>query len=152
MGSVSFSFRVRPTRSPPPPGHAKRLSCQSPGPPATTLGLPADTCPFLISVSPGLSRSLACVTATILCTLGFRILTQQVRIDSTPSTCRDLPYARPRCAMRDAGRCEAGGSAVEHLPWAQGVTPRSQDRVPHRAPCMEPASVSASLSVCLMNK
>ena len=44
-----------------------------------------------------------------------------------------------------------GGSAVEHPPSAQGVTPRSRDRVPRRTPCMEPASpsawVSASLSV-----
>ena len=49
-----------------------------------------------------------------------------------------------------------GGSAVERLPLAQGVTLESWDRVPHRAPCMEPASpsacVSAPLSVSLMNK
>ena len=48
------------------------------------------------------------------------------------------------------------GSAVERLPWTQGVTPGSQDRIPRRAPCMEPASpsawVSASLSVSLMNE
>ena len=37
-----------------------------------------------------------------------------------------------------------GGSA---LPSAQGVTPGSRDRVPCRAPCMEPASLSASLCV-----
>ena len=44
-----------------------------------------------------------------------------------------------------------GGSVVECLPSAQGVILESQDRVPHRVPCMEPASpsayVSASLSV-----
>ena len=49
-----------------------------------------------------------------------------------------------------------GGSAVEHLPLAQGVIPEFRDRVPHRAPCMESASpfasVSASLSLSLMNK
>ena len=49
-----------------------------------------------------------------------------------------------------------GGSAVGHLPSAQGVTPGSWDRVPRQAPCLEPASpsacVSASLCVCLMNK
>ena len=54
-----------------------------------------------------------------------------------------------KCSMR--GRL--GGSAVEHLPSAQGVILGSRDRVPHRAPCMGPASpsacVSASLSVCL---
>ena len=48
------------------------------------------------------------------------------------------------------------GSGVEHLPSAQVVTPRSRDRVLHRAPCREPASpsawVSTSLSVSLMNK
>ena len=37
-----------------------------------------------------------------------------------------------------------GGSAVEHLPSAQGVTPRSWDRVPHRAP-----RVSLCLCLCL---
>ena len=49
-----------------------------------------------------------------------------------------------------------GGSADEHLPSAQGMIPGPWDRVPHQAPCMEPASlsarVSASLSVSLMNK
>ena len=49
-----------------------------------------------------------------------------------------------------------GGAAVEHLPLAQGVILESQDGVPHRAPCMEPASlstyISASLCVSLMNK
>ena len=50
-----------------------------------------------------------------------------------------------------------GGSVVERLPLAQGLIPDSQDRVPHRAPCMESASppfacVSASLSESLKNK
>ena len=49
-----------------------------------------------------------------------------------------------------------GWPAVEHLPSAQGVILETQDRVPHRAPCVESASpsacVSASLSVSLMNK
>ena len=41
-----------------------------------------------------------------------------------------------------------------YLPLAQGVIPQSPDRVPHRAPCMEPASPSAyiSASLSLMNK
>ena len=47
-------------------------------------------------------------------------------------------------------------SLAECLPSAQVVSPGSWDRVPHRAPCMEPASpsayVSASLCVSLMNK
>ena len=46
-----------------------------------------------------------------------------------------------------------GGSAVEHLPLAQGMILEFRNRVPRRAPCMEPASPSAlSLSLCLMNK
>ena len=47
----------------------------------------------------------------------------------------------------DAG--SLGGSAVEHLPSAQGVILESWDRVPHRAPCMEPASPSAGASASL---
>ena len=49
-----------------------------------------------------------------------------------------------------------GGSVVEPLPSAQGVTPGSRDQVPGRAPCMEPASpsawVSASLFVCVSHE
>ena len=41
------------------------------------------------------------------------------------------------------------GSVVEHLPSAQGVILESQNRVPHMAPCMEPASPSAYVSVSL---
>ena len=49
-----------------------------------------------------------------------------------------------------------GGSAVERQPSAQGVILESQDRAPHRAPCMEPASPSvcvfASLSLCVSHE
>ena len=49
-----------------------------------------------------------------------------------------------------------GDLVVEHLPLAQVMIPRSQDRVTHQAHCREPASpsayVSASLSVSLMNE
>ena len=49
-----------------------------------------------------------------------------------------------------------GGLAVERLPLTQGVILESQDQVPHRPPCMEPASpsacISASLFLSLMNK
>ena len=52
-------------------------------------------------------------------------------------------------------RC-LGGSAVEHLPLAQGVMPETRDQVPHRASCRELASLPlpVSLPVCvsLMNK
>ena len=48
------------------------------------------------------------------------------------------------------------GHLGEHLPLTQGVILEFRNRVPHRAPCMEPASTSAcayaSLSVSLMNK
>ena len=40
-----------------------------------------------------------------------------------------------------------GGS--EHLPSAQGMIPGFWDRIPHQAPCREPASPSACLSLCL---
>ena len=42
-----------------------------------------------------------------------------------------------------------GGSVLEHLPLAQGVILGSRDRVPHQAPCMEPASPSAHVSASL---
>ena len=49
-----------------------------------------------------------------------------------------------------------GGSGVEHLPLAQSMNLESQDQVPHRASCMEPASpstcVSASLVLPLINQ
>ena len=49
-----------------------------------------------------------------------------------------------------------GGSAVERLPFAQGMVPEFWDQVPHWAPLEEPTSssayVSAYLSVSLMNK
>ena len=42
-----------------------------------------------------------------------------------------------------------GGSAVSRLPLAQGAILESRDRVPHQAPCMEPASPSACVSASL---
>ena len=49
-----------------------------------------------------------------------------------------------------------GGSAADRLSFAQVVIPGSWDRVPHQAPCEEPASpsacVSASHCVSIMNK
>ena len=41
------------------------------------------------------------------------------------------------------------GSVAERLPLVQDVIPQSQDQVPHRAPCMERASPSASISASL---
>ena len=42
-----------------------------------------------------------------------------------------------------------GGAAVWHLPLAQGGILETRDRIPHRAPCMEPASPSACLCLSL---
>ena len=52
-------------------------------------------------------------------------------------------------------RCMVGyldSPVVEHLPSTQGVILESWDGVPHQAACGEPASLSASLHVSLMNK
>ena len=42
-----------------------------------------------------------------------------------------------------------GGSAVWHLPSAQGLILETRDPVPHRVPCTEPASPSACVSASL---
>ena len=44
-----------------------------------------------------------------------------------------------------------GGSAVKHLPLAQDMIPKSQDQVPHGAPCTVPV-LSLLMSLSLMNK
>ena len=41
-----------------------------------------------------------------------------------------------------------GGAAVWRLPLARGAILETWDRIPRQAPGMEPASVSASLSLC----
>ena len=43
-------------------------------------------------------------------------------------------------------RGSLGGSAVWHLPLAQGAVLEAQDRVPRQAPGMEPASPSSCVS------
>ena len=45
-----------------------------------------------------------------------------------------------------------GGSAVEHLPSAQGVILESQDRVPHQALCVCGACFSLYLCLCLSHE
>ena len=45
-----------------------------------------------------------------------------------------------------------GDSVVKHLPLAHARIPGSWDRGLHWAPCKEPASASAYVSVFLMNK
>ena len=58
--------------------------------------------------------------------------------------------------IKRRARGSLGGSVVSLLPLAQGVILGSRDRVPRRAPGMEPASpsacVSASLSASLIDK
>ena len=46
-------------------------------------------------------------------------------------------------------RGSLGGAVVWRLPLARGVILETRDRVPHRAPCMEPASPSTSVSASL---
>ena len=55
----------------------------------------------------------------------------------------------PQVSLENASGGRLGGSAVEHLPLAQGMILDSWDRVPHRAPCMEPVSPFACVSVSL---
>ena len=45
-----------------------------------------------------------------------------------------------------------GGSVVEYLSLAQVVIPRSRYRAPHQAPCEEPASSSAYVSVSVSHE
>ena len=58
--------------------------------------------------------------------------------------------------LKDHEEGSLGGAAVWRLPLAQGTILESWDRVPSRAPCMEPASpsacVSASLSLCVYHE
>ena len=60
--------------------------------------------------------------------------------------------SREDVGQRENGGGRLGDSAVWRLPSAQGVILETQDRVPHQAPCVEPASPSVSLSLSLMNK
>ena len=59
-----------------------------------------------------------------------------------------------RLNQKDIMKGRLGGSVVEYLPLAQGMTPGYWDRVLHWAPHQEPASPSAyvSASLSLMNK
>ena len=61
-----------------------------------------------------------------------------------------------RCMNTKGKEGDLGGSVVEHLPSAQGVTLGSWDQVlhwvPHREPASPSACISASLPVSLMNK
>ena len=57
--------------------------------------------------------------------------------------------ARPAGHLKKTFQGRPGGSALERLPSAQGAILETGDRVPHRAPCLEPASVSACVCVPL---
>ena len=58
-----------------------------------------------------------------------------------PISCHNIPSFAS--SYKTQVRGSLGGSAVWHLPLAQGVFLETRDRVPRRAPCMEPASPSA---------
>ena len=73
------------------------------------------------------------------------------------STMTDFIFSLSEVCMlivKNVGRL--GGSVVEHLPLAQGMILESWDRVPHWAPCVQPASpsacVSASVCVCVSHE
>ena len=67
---------------------------------------------------------------------------------------QSVPGAVLGCGGRAVNKTVISGgsldsSAVWCLPSAPGMILESRDRVPHRAPYIEPASLSASLSLCL---
>ena len=51
--------------------------------------------------------------------------------------------------MKEVDEGSLGGAAVWRLPLAQGAILETRDRIPRRAPGMEPASPSASVSASL---
>ena len=51
--------------------------------------------------------------------------------------------------FKTPGLGSLGGAVVWRLPLARGAVLETRDRIPHRARCMEPASLSASLSLSL---
>ena len=69
---------------------------------------------------------------------------------------RQLSQLEVDTSVRTNSRGSLGGSAVWRLPLAQGAILESWDRVPCRAPCVEPASpsacVSAFLSLCVSHE
>ena len=70
----------------------------------------------------------------------------------------DMPERNTMFPLKNSGAGQPGWLSGLAPPSAQGVILGTWDRVPHRAPCMGPASPSAcvsasfSLSVSLMNK
>ena len=82
-------------------------------------------------------------------------LSSQTRNDEMLVTVESSPLTVPAVQLKGFPSGPLGGSVVGHLPLAQVMILGSWDRVPHQAPCMEPASpsayVSASFSVTCMN-
>ena len=74
-----------------------------------------------------------------LCIISHFLLGHVSGIDSVIN--RILPMGNVGFKIRWAD------TVISGQPGAQGVTPRSRDRVPHRAPCVEPAPPSARVSV-----
>ena len=95
-----------------------------------------------INVSSNLLLNTHCVPGAVLGPLlAFISYTFQ-------KPCRAVYYDNSNFVEEDAEGC-LHGSVVEHLPSAWSVIPESWDRVLHRAPCMESAPPSASLSLSL---
>ena len=99
---------------------------------------------FLISMfSP---TSLASVSIISFCIKSILAIFAATALNLCPNVDNSVNYlVKLHCLG------QLGGSVVEHLLLAQVVIPGSWNRVPHRAPCREPASPSAyfSASVCL---
>ena len=55
-------------------------------------------------------------------------------------------------SVKEVGGGHLSGSVVKHLPSAHVMIRGSWDRVPHQAPCMESASPSACVSVCISHE
>ena len=70
---------------------------------------------------------------------------QEVYNDKEKITER-VPTKSGAYICKNLGQRRLGGPVVKRLPSVQGVTLKPWDRVSNRAPCMEPASLSASLS------
>ena len=102
---------------------------------------------FKGTISPFADKGWTCLSRTIQ--IGSKA-EHQGKIRMFLQQERDACWAGKK---QDTMGC-LSGSVVEHLPSAQGMILKFQDRVPQRAPCMEPASPSACLCLplSLMNK
>ena len=61
----------------------------------------------------------------------------------------NLTLKQDLTVIKTKGGGSLGGAAVWRLPLARGTILEAWDRIPRRAPCMEPASPSACVSASL---